>query len=82
MWQWLVIAPVVAASAVYAAWRLAPGAARWRFARWLSRRTAGGPPWLARTAQRLERAAQPAGGCESCPASRVAPGSKGGPAPR
>jgi len=73
MWQWLVIAPLVAASAAYAAWRLVPGATRWRFARWFSRRVAGGPAWLAQAAARLERAALPAGGCESCPASRVTP---------
>jgi hypothetical protein len=70
MWQWLVIAPLVAASAAYAAWRLVPGTTRWRFSRWFSRRAAHGPAWLSRAAQRLERAAQPAG-CEACPASRV-----------
>jgi hypothetical protein len=73
MWQWLVIAPLVAVSAAYAAWRLVPGATRWRFAQWFSRRAAGGPASLTRLAARLERAALPAGGCESCPASRVAP---------
>jgi hypothetical protein len=74
MWQWLVVVPLVAASAAYAAWRLLPGTTRWRFARWISRRSASGPAWLAGAAARLERAAQPAGGCEACPASRLAPG--------
>lgn len=82
MWQWLVVIPLVVASAAYAAWRLVPGATRWRFAQWLSRRSAAGPAWLARAAQRLERDAQPAGGCESCPASRMAPGQKHGPVGR
>jgi len=82
MWQWLVIAPLVAASAAYAAWRLVPGATRWRFARWFSRRVAGGPAWLAQAAARLERAALPAGSCESCPASRVGLGRDRGPVRR
>ena len=33
MWQWLVIAPLVAASAAYAAWALMPAPTRLRFAR-------------------------------------------------
>jgi hypothetical protein len=82
MWQWLLIAPLVAASAAYAAWRLVPGTTRWRFARWFSRRAAHGPAWLARAAQRLERAALPAGGCDACPATRVAPGAPRRPAGR
>lgn len=82
MWQWLVIAPLIALSAAYAAWRLVPGTTRWRFARWFSGHAAGGPAWLARLAARLERAALPAGDCESCPASRVAPGRNGGHARR
>ncbi|HSO06191.1 MAG TPA: DUF6587 family protein [Pelomicrobium sp.] len=82
MWQWLVIAPLLAASAAYAAWRLVPGATRWRFAQWLSRRVAGGPGWLTRLAGRLERAALPAGGCESCPASRMTNARDGRPSRR
>ena len=74
MWQWLLVAPLVAVSAAYAAWRLAPAATRWRFAQWFSCRAVRGPPWLAQVARRLERSALPAGSCESCPASRVAPG--------
>jgi hypothetical protein len=66
MWQWALIAPLVFASAAYAAWAVAPNASRLRFARWLSRR-----PKLAGVAARLERAAAPRGSCESCPASRV-----------
>ena len=77
MWQWLVIAPLVFASAAYAAWALMPPQTRLRLARWLSRQAGGGP--LARVSARLERAALPAGGCESCPASRVAP--RNGPKP-
>lgn len=72
MWQWLVIAPLVVVSTAYAAWALMPPPTRLRLARWLSRRAGGGP--LARVAARLERAALPAGGCESCPASRLGPG--------
>ncbi len=83
MWQWLVIAPLVAASAAYAAWRLVPGTTRLRFARWVSRRAADGAAWLFRlAAQRLERAAVPAGSCDSCPATRVAPGAPRRPAGR
>ncbi|MBS1200537.1 MAG: hypothetical protein H6R27_1215 [Proteobacteria bacterium] len=74
MWQWLVIAPLVAASAAYAAWALMPAPTRLRFARWLAHRAAGGPAPLAGLAARLERAALPSGGCDSCPASRVATG--------
>ena len=74
MWQWVVVAPLVLGSAAYAAWRLSPPMTRRRFAGWLSRTAAHGPGWLSRLAARLERAALPAGGCESCPASRVGPG--------
>jgi hypothetical protein len=81
MWQWLLIAPVVAFSAVYAAWKLMPASSRLRFARWLSRRLAGGPGALARLGERLERAAMPAGGCDSCPATRLAPPGASGKAP-
>lgn len=66
MWQWALIAPLVLASAAYAAWTMAPNAARLRVARWLARRAP-----RARLAARLERAAAPRGSCESCPASRV-----------
>ena len=82
MWQWLAVAPLVALSATYAAWRLAPATTRWKFARWFTRRAKDGPPWLVRLAGRLERAALPAGSCESCPASRVTPGRSGQPARR
>lgn len=82
MWQWAVIVPLVVASACYAAWALVPAPTRLRFARWLSRRLAAGPAPLARLAARLERAALPAGGCDSCPASRVAPGDERGPPAR
>jgi hypothetical protein len=73
MWQWLVIAPLVAASAAYAAWLLMPAPARLRFTGWLSQRTCGGPAPLARLAARLARTALPAGSCDSCPASRITP---------
>lgn len=73
MWQWLVIAPAVALSAAYAAWKLMPPASRLRLARWLSRQASRGPAPLARLAARLEQAALPAGGCDSCPASRLVP---------
>jgi len=82
MWQWLVIVPLVVASACYAAWALVPAPTRLRFARWMSRRVAAGPAPLARLAARLERAALPAGGCDSCPASRVAPGGERKPPAR
>lgn len=72
MWQWLVITPLIVASAAYAAWALMPSPTRLRLAHWLSRRAVAGP--LARVAARLERAALPAGGCDSCPASRLGPG--------
>jgi hypothetical protein len=78
MWQWLVIAPAVALSAAYAAWRLMPAQARLRLARWLSRQAARGPAPLARLGARLEQAALPAGGCDSCPASRLGPPGQGG----
>jgi hypothetical protein len=80
MWQWLVIAPAVAISAVYAAWKLMPAQTRLRLARWLSQRVAGGPAVLARLGERLERAALPAGGCDSCPATRLGPPGAGGKA--
>ena len=82
MWQWLVIVPLVVASACYAAWALVPAPTRLRFARWMSRRVAAGPAPLARLAARLERAALPAGGCDSCPASRIVPGGKRTPPAR
>jgi hypothetical protein len=74
VWQWLVIAPLVAASAAYAAWALAPATARFAFVRWLAQRTSAWPAPVARLTARLGRAAVPSGGCDSCPASRVAPG--------
>ena len=74
MWQWLVVAPLVAVSAAYAAWRLMPVATRMRFANRLAQVTAGGP--LQRWGGALKRAAQPAGSCESCPATRIAPKDK------
>jgi hypothetical protein len=73
MWQWLLIAPVVVFSAVYAVWKLMPAQTRLRFARWLARRLAAAPSPLPQLGAHLERAAMPAGGCESCPASRLAP---------
>jgi hypothetical protein len=73
MWQWLVIAPAVALSAAYATWKLMPAQSRLRLARWLSRQTSRGPAPLARLGARLEQAALPAGGCDSCPASRLGP---------
>lgn len=82
MWQWLVIAPLVAASAAYAAWMLMPAPVRLRFARWLSRTTSGAPAPLTRAAAWLERAAMPAGGCASCPATRIATERKGRPGKR
>jgi len=83
MWQWLLIAPAVAFSAVYAAWKLMPAPSRLRLAHWLSRRLAGGPPVLAGLGARLERAAMPAAGCDSCPATRLtAPGASGKAPPR
>jgi hypothetical protein len=82
VWQWLVIAPLLAASACYAAWVLMPVPTRLRVARWLSRRAAAGPAPLARAAARLERAALPAGACDSCPASRLTPGNERKPRAR
>jgi len=82
MWQWFVIVPLVVASACYAAWALVPAPTRLRFARWLSHRASGGPALLARLAARLERAALPSGGCDSCPASRVVPGGERKPPAR
>ncbi len=76
MWQWLVVAPLVLASAGYAAWAVAPAASRLRFARWLARRPGGRMRTLS---GRLERAALPRGSCESCPGSRVAPPRAGKP---
>jgi hypothetical protein len=77
MWQWLVVAPVVVASAAYAAWKLMPGQTRLRLARWLSRQSSRGPASLARLGRRLEQAAAPAGGCDACPATRLDPPASG-----
>jgi hypothetical protein len=82
MWQWLVIVPLVLASACYAAWALVPAPTRLRFARWMSRQAAAGPAPLARLAARLERAALPSGGCDSCPASRLTSGAERKPPTR
>jgi hypothetical protein len=82
MWQWLLITPLVAASAAYAAWTLSPVPTRLRFTGWLSRRTAGGPAPLERFAARLQRAARPGDGCDSCPASRIPPQAGGKPGRR
>jgi len=73
MWQWLVVVPVIVTSAVYAAWALTPASTRLAFARWLARHAVAGPATLKRLAARLESRARPSGGCDSCPASRVAP---------
>jgi hypothetical protein len=73
MWQWLIIAPAVALSAAYATWKLMPTQSRLRLARWLSRQASRGPAPLARLGARLEQAALPAGGCDSCPATRLGP---------
>lgn len=80
MWQWLVIAPAIAISAAYAAWKLMPAQTRLRLARWLSLQAARGPAPLARLGARLEQAALPAGDCDSCPASRLSPPGEGGKA--
>ena len=77
MWQWLVIAPAVVFSAAYASWKLLPAQSRLRLARWLSRQVSRGPAPLARLGARLEQAALPAGGCDSCPASRLGPAARG-----
>jgi hypothetical protein len=82
MWQWLVIAPLVALSATYAAWIVMPAATRLRVARWLSRRASPWSPALARLGAGLERAALPAGGCDSCPASRIGSPQDGKPRPQ
>jgi hypothetical protein len=81
MWQWLLIAPAVGLSAAYAAWKLMPAPSRLRLARWLSRRLPASPSVLAGLGERLERAAMPAGGCDSCPATRLAPPGASGKAP-
>ena len=74
LWQWLIVAPLIAASAAYAAWAVMPVTTRVRATRWLAQRLSGSPAPLARLAVRLERAALPTGsGCDACPASRVSP---------
>jgi hypothetical protein len=74
MWQWLVIVPLVVASAAYAGWAVMPVSTRVRATRWLSQRLSGSDTPLARLARRLERAALPTGsGCDACPASRIDP---------
>ena len=81
MWPWLIILPLVIMSAGYVAWIVMPAPTRLRVARWLSRQASHGPAPLARLGERLEQAAQPTGGCGSCPASRIGqtPGSKARP---
>ena len=81
MWQWLIIAPLVALSAAYAAWIVMPAPSRLRVARWLSRQASRGSPALARLGARLERAAQPTGSYSSCPASRLDPPDAAGKGP-
>ena len=76
MWQWILVAVIVAASAVYAAWALLPAATRLR----LARRLAAGPAPLAALGARLAPGAHPGpetgADCDACPHSRVGNGGR------
>ena len=76
MWQWLIVAMLVLASASYAAWALLPAATRLRLARHLA--AAPGP--LAQIGKRLLAAARPVSrtgaDCDDCPHSRVVDGTR------
>lgn len=71
MWQQVLIAPIVAASAGYAAWSMLPVAARWRLRRRAASLAGRAPRPLASLAQRALRpaTAPTACGCSACPAS-------------
>ena len=81
MWQWVLVALIVAASAAYAAWALLPAATRLR----LAGRLAAAPAPFAALGQRLTRASRPlpktGADCDACPHSRVGTGSPQRPPP-
>ncbi len=73
----LIVAAVVLAAFVYAAWSLLPTPARLRIARALGRAADRGSagPWLGRLASRLERTASRRGSaCSGCDAGQAATG--------
>ena len=65
-WQDALVAVLVGAAAIYAAWQLLPGTVQQRVGRGLGR-LAQRAGW-ARAGQRIEQALQPTGGCHDCEA--------------
>jgi hypothetical protein len=69
MWQLLVVAPIVAAAVLYAAWALLPGALRLRLVVHVVRavQRCGAPSWLRHLAEALEQGARRRpGACGDC----------------